>query len=274
MLTRKPEDDLGVKYFTSSKDNELRQTIRDGKVKYTILQEYDDAKVCWRVEQQLIAFYWKFFGEDMSYNHSYINCKGEKVFSTAGIYPSEETRKKMSNSRKGEKNGMYGKHHSEESINKIKLNRKGKGCGERNSMYNKSIFDYMSDEEIEEWKKKNSESHKGLLVGEKHPMFGTHKTEEQKKTQSEKVSGENNGMYGKHHSEESRIKMSNSRKGRPSTFKGKKHSEEAKQKNREAHLGKKLKKYYWKTPDDKIVVMAKTPVTRYHSDWTLIGPVK
>lgn len=33
MLNIKPEDDLGVRYFSSSNDNELRQAIKDGEIK-------------------------------------------------------------------------------------------------------------------------------------------------------------------------------------------------------------------------------------------------
>ena len=46
---------------------------------------------------------------------------------------TEETRKKMSESKKGklcgEKNGMYGKRHTDESLKKMSLSRKGKGNG-------------------------------------------------------------------------------------------------------------------------------------------------
>lgn len=51
----------------------------------------------------------------------------------------EETRKKMSESSKGEKNGFYGKHHTEETKKKIKENngRKRKViCLETNIIYN------------------------------------------------------------------------------------------------------------------------------------------
>lgn len=85
MLNRKPEDDLGVKYFSSSKDKELRQAIKEGCVEYHVLQEYDDAKVCWRAEQKLIALYWKIFGREMSYNHNYTLCTGDRIYSTTGI---------------------------------------------------------------------------------------------------------------------------------------------------------------------------------------------
>ena len=82
---------------------------------------------------------------------------------------------------KGEKNGMYGKHLSEET------------------------------------KKKLSEAHKGLISGHK----GMHHSEETKKKISEankgKLLGDNNPMYGKHHSEEIRKKISEARKGKYQT---------------------------------------------------------
>lgn len=108
MLNRKPENDLGVKYFSSSKDKELRQAIKDGKVKYTILQEYVDAQVCWRAEQQLIAIYWKLFGKDMSYNHCYSNCKGNKIWSTSGTTHclSTETKEKIGKANRGRKHSI------------------------------------------------------------------------------------------------------------------------------------------------------------------------
>lgn len=128
MLNHKPEDDLGVNYFSSSKDKELRQAIKDGKVKYSVLQEYDDPKVCWRAEQQLIALYWKFFGKDMSYNHFYRNGKGENIFSTVGTHPSEETKTKLSESHKGNKHTEEQKRKVSESLKKaltLKPRKKG-----------------------------------------------------------------------------------------------------------------------------------------------------
>lgn len=67
-----------------------------------------------------------------------------------------------------------------------------------------------SEEEINEWKRKQSESHKG-----KHsPMCGKHHTEKSKKKISESKKGENNPNYGKHFSEEHRRKICESNKGR------------------------------------------------------------
>lgn len=94
---------------------------------------------------------------------------------------SEETRKKLSEAKKGEKHYLYGKHLSEEHKEKLR------------------------------------ESHKGLQSGEKHPLYNKHHSEETVEKMREahkgKYEGENNHMYGKRHSEETRKKMSEARKG-------------------------------------------------------------
>ena len=66
-----------------------------------------------------------------------------------GYSPSEVTKKKISEALKGEKNGMYGKHHSEESRRKMGEIKKGKHLSE-------------------EHKKKISKGHKGITFTEEH----------------------------------------------------------------------------------------------------------
>ena len=51
---------------------------------------------------------------------------------------TEEFRKKMSEVTKGDKNGMYGRHHTEESKKLMSENRKGLATGDKNGMYGKS----------------------------------------------------------------------------------------------------------------------------------------
>jgi group I intron endonuclease len=130
--------------------------------------------------------------------------------------PTEEVRKKMSESRKGEKSHTYGKHLSEETKRKI---------GEKSK----------------------------LRGGENHPNYGKHRSEETKKKISEankKYVGELNSMYGKKHTEETKAKMSKIQKGRkhtPETIEkvrqkmiGRKHSEEHRKKISEGNKGKKM----------------------------------
>ena len=199
MLNRKPEDDLGIKYFSSSKDKELRQAIKNNNVKYTIIKKYNDAKECWLAEQKLILLYWKFFGKDMSYNHHYINHIGEKIFSTFGKHHTKETKEKISKKGKGRKGPNKGKHFSEETRQKIALSK----------------------------------------IGTKA-------------------------------SDETKLKMSLTRKGRH-------HTEETKSKISASHMGlkkgKPAPKFYWKTQNDEIIIMAINTAKQHHPDWICLGQV-
>lgn len=102
----------------------------------------------------------------------------------------------------GELNGMYGRHHTEESKEKMRNARQGKS---------------MSKESIEKISKATS--------GENHHLYGKHHTEESKekmrqaklgkkmseefcKLRSSMMLGPGNVMYGRHHTEEARRKMS------------------------------------------------------------------
>lgn len=89
-----------------------------------------------------------------------------QILHTKGKTLSDECKKKISEAIKGEKNGMYGKHHSEETKKKQSEAKKGHYTseetrnkmseahkGENNSMYGKKHSD--------ETKKKMGKSHKG-----------------------------------------------------------------------------------------------------------------
>ena len=104
---------------------------------------------------------------------------------TAGYIEEQKQalRLKISEATKGEKNGMYGKQHSEIS---------------------KELMSYIAEYErdnsyyrTEEFREKMS----FLTKGEKNGMYGKRHSEESKKKMSEnrkgKTVGENNGMYGK-----------------------------------------------------------------------------
>lgn len=53
-------------------------------------------------------------------------------------YHSEESKRKISEAMKGEKNPFYGKHHSEECIRKMSDAHKGNFVGEKNPFYGKT----------------------------------------------------------------------------------------------------------------------------------------
>ena len=103
---------------------------------------------------------------------------------------SAETRKKMSESNKGENHPLFGKHHSAKTRKKMGESKKG----ENNPFFGKH--------HSAETRKMMSEAHKG-----KHP------SEESRKKMSESKKGENHPMFGKHHSAEARNKMSEAHKG-------------------------------------------------------------
>ena len=73
---------------------------------------------------------------------------------------SEETRRKISEANKGENHHFYGKSHSEET--RRKLSEKNKG--ENHPNYGKSPS--------EETRRKLSEANKGKFAGENHPSYG------------------------------------------------------------------------------------------------------
>lgn len=118
----------------------------------------------------------------------------------------EEARIAFSNSQKGEKNFMYGKtgynygkHLSEETKKKISESRKGfkmsketrqkisqANMGEKNPMYNKH--------HTKETCKIMSEKKIGLYDGENNPNWGKHHTEEAKKRMAQAKTGKNNSM--------------------------------------------------------------------------------
>jgi group I intron endonuclease len=149
----------------------------------------------------------------------------------------------------GEDNHMFGKHHTEETKQKISEKLIGVMSGEKNPMYGVHL------EVSEGTRKKISESLTGLMVGEKNPMYGKPAanrgkpmSEESKKKlsksltgkhpnvpietqqklreqRSKRMMGENNPQFGK--------------KGALSTNYGKHPSEESIKKMSEAHKGKK-----------------------------------
>ena len=109
--------------------------------------------------------------------------------------PSQETRMKLSESHKGEKNHKYGKPTPKDTCEKISKTLTGRKL-------------------TEETCNKMSESR----TGDKHPMFGKHHKDSSKQKMSDqkigKMSGEKNPFFGKTHSVGVSKKISESGKGR------------------------------------------------------------
>jgi len=123
--------------------------------------------------------------------------KGEKEF-------SNETKKKMSKSKTGEENPMYGRKHTEETKRKMKDARAKRIITEEAKL--KMKFSSIGKKHTEETKRKLKEyrnteeflrNHSADRMGEKNPMYGVLK--------------ENHPMYGKKHTEEAKQKMKEAR---------------------------------------------------------------
>ncbi len=139
--------------------------------------------------------------------------KAHPPMSNLGSKYSDERKKKISESLKGENNPMYGKTHSKKSKEKMSKAQKGrKHTEETKRKISKAGKGYKHTDEA---KKRIGEAHKGQtwMVGEGSPM------------------------YGRKHSEETRRKISKSRKGKR---KGIPLSDEHKRKIGEGHKGKIL----------------------------------
>ena len=125
--------------------------------------------------QQLISREQYYIDKFNAVNEGYNICP--IAGNTLGVYPSNESRQKMSEAHKGV----------------------GKGIPKS-----------------EEHKKKISKSVSNSIKGENNPFYGKHHSEETKKKIRDKVSGEKHHAYGKHLSEEHKRKISLANKGKHS----------------------------------------------------------
>lgn len=140
-----------------------------------------------------------------------------KTIGGDGGNSNEETRKKISEKvkgvnhpfygKKGHLAAHYGKQHTDEAREKIRIGNLGKTISR-------------------ETRKKIGDALKGRKL-----------TEETKMKISLALTGENNPFYGKKHTEESKLKMSKSHEGN-TAFKDKKHTDEAKKKMSDSKIGK------------------------------------
>lgn len=97
--------------------------------------------------------------------------------------PSEETRRKMSESSSGENNCLFGKHLPQETKDKISKSRKGKCCGAENHNYGKHLSKDTRD--------KLSKSHKEYYKNYGHHLNGKKLSDDHRK----KISMSKKGKY-------------------------------------------------------------------------------
>jgi hypothetical protein len=195
--------------FSTTQRTEIWKNIvnKHGYVVEVLYKDLSWEEAC-KKEQELIRFYGKkSLGTGTLVN---ITDGGD---GRLGAYPSEETRKKMSESHKGMNTWSKGCKHSEETKLKLK--------------------DYY---------KKHGGSNKGKI-----------KTEEQKRKISESLKKRPNGnnWLGRKHSEETKLKMSIAKTGENNTRYGTTHSDETKNKMSEAAKLRDNKKYSRKKSEDE-----------------------
>ena len=110
--------------------------------------------------------WWNCTAQELIENECYYNRKAcELIFLTPaehrslhnkGKHHSDETKRKMSESLKGEKNPFYGKHHTEETKKKLSEAKKGKNPWNKGRTASIEARDKMS------------KSHKGKKLSEEH----------------------------------------------------------------------------------------------------------
>lgn len=150
----------------------------------------------------------------------------------------------------GKDNPMYGKTHTQEVINFISRNNKGRTLS-------KESRDKIS---VAHKGRAKSDSHREKLslgkMGPNNPMYGKHHSEEHKNKIRLSLIGDKSYWYGNHHSSETIEKLR-------ITQTGKHHSEETKDKMRKSHQGKPIPKI---TCEYCGVTMMKTNYIRWHGE--------
>ena len=110
---------IGHNYFTSSTNKNFRddfKNYREEKYKIEIIKEFEDPKECGRAENYIIRNY-MLKKNGLCLNRSY-HCNGKKVFSAVGIHHTEKTKQKISKTHKGIPR-------SEETRKRISISKKG-----------------------------------------------------------------------------------------------------------------------------------------------------
>jgi hypothetical protein len=183
---------------------------KNGKENFT-WEEIDRGNTQSELDQK--EKYWIAYYKSNMSEHGYNLACGGKQF-----IHSEKSKQKMSNSHKGkatgEKHYFFGKHHTEETKEKLRQANLGK-------------------KRSPEHRRKMSEA----LRGEKSYWYGKHLSEETRQKIREAHMGKPAWNKGRKATDEERRKNSESHKGIPAWNKGMPITEEARQKNRNAHIG-------------------------------------
>lgn len=151
-------------HWRSLKLRYANQLLNEDREKYGL--DSFETKILIECPDEELDYYEKLYIEKLNtvYPSGYNTNKG----GTISFKHSDYTKEKISKANKGENNGMYGK-----------------------IPWNKGLT--WSDEVRE----KLSKSHIGVQAGEKHPLWGTHRSDETKRKLSEKNKGKPNVKLSK-----------------------------------------------------------------------------
>lgn len=151
--------------YDTHKDRWLRKLINSNTKPELII--IDVVKECeWVFWEQFYISYYKSIGCNLTNG----TIGGDQPPGTKGRKHTELSKKKMSDSKKGKPiPWLNNKPRTDEHKNNLSKSLKGRISPNKGKTFS------------EEYRKKLSESHKGIFSGENHPMYGKHHSEESKK---------------------------------------------------------------------------------------------
>lgn len=167
--------------------------------------------------------------------------------SMLGRRHTAESRKKMSQARRGEGNPNYGKSLSKETRRKLSEALMGRQLSDSHRRkISEGLKGNMNNLGHKHTKETRAQMSK-IKRGELNPNYGKQPSEETRAKLSEAMSGERNPFYGKHHNVETRVKISagwtpERRQAQSDRVRGKPLDQEHRRKISEVHKGKHLSK--------------------------------
>lgn len=169
-----PYDDLGIKYFSSSK---IVKEIGFDNFYFGVIETFNDFDSCYWSEQNLIETNFLNLCLNRSY---YRKTNNSRIFSMSGRKQTKEHIEKRISNKKGKPGGMKGKFHSEET--KLKISNSNKGKKLTPESIEKIRIGNIGKVDTQETKLKKSLS----KIGKPSNAKGHKQTEDHKKKVSEK----------------------------------------------------------------------------------------